>query len=247
MGKANKKIIIISLVLSLVTSLLIYAYITANKQVPSTPAMEYVTVLTAAEDIPANTEITSKHVKQARIARELVNTRALNDMNEIVGKHTKESIIEGEQFLPQRLASHDNMSLAYRIPEDTRAVSMNVNEQIGVANLLRPGDYVDVIASFDNEVEISKVILQNIRVLAIGNDMTLASDKIPEVPSTVTLAVYSEDIEKFVFASEFGTLRLVLRPANDSKIIGTQGIVRSDITGSIDAHAVIMDQTEPIQ
>lgn len=247
MGKANKIIIIISLVLSLITSILIYAYISANKKVPAAPTTEYVTILTASEDIPAHTEITDKHVKQAKVAKELVNPSALTDMNEIVGKHTKESIIAGEQFLPQRLVSRDNMSLAYRIPENTRAVSMNINEQIGVANLLRPGDYVDVVASFDKELEVSKIILQNIKVLAIGHDMTLTSDRTTEVPSTVTLAVASEDIEKFVFASEFGTLRLTLRPADDTTVIDTNGIIQSDITGSMDVYTTIVDQTEPIQ
>jgi len=247
MGKANKIIIIVSLVLSLITSVLIYAYINANKKVPAAPETEYLTVLTAAEDIPAYTEITKKHVKQDRIPKEMVNTSALTDVNEIVGKRAKESIIAGEQFLPQRLVSVDNMSLAYRIPEDTRAVSMNINEQIGVANLLRPGDYVDVVASFDMEAEISKVILQKIRVLAIGSEMVPDSDKLPEIPSTVTLAVPSGDIEKFVFASEFGTLRLALRPYDDTAVIDTHGIVRSDITGAIDVHATTRDKTEPIQ
>ncbi len=242
MEKANTKIIIIALVLSLITAALIYFFITADKT-DAVPEIKYITVWVAAGDIPARTEITSKHVKQVKIAEELLNINALSDPKDIVGKRTMVSIIEGEQFIPQRLADEDNMTLSYNIPDGMRAISMNISEQASISYLLRPGDHVDVIASFTKENEemgeltktypnISKVILQNVQVLALGQDMMLTADKLTEAPSTVTLAISKDDMEKFVYASEFAALKLALRSVEDQSKGETNGIIRSDITGS---------------
>lgn len=242
MEKANTKIIIIALVLSLITAALIYFYITADKT-EAPPEIKYATAYVAAGNIPARSEINMEHIKQVKIAEELLNTSALSDPKDIVGKRTKESIIAGEQFMPQRLVDEDNMTLSYYIPEGKRAVSMNISEQSSVAYLLRPGDYVDVIASFAKENEedgevtktypnISKVILQNVQVLALGQDINISADKLSEAPLTVTLAVGKNDVEKFVFASEFASLKLALRHVEDKSQSETDGIIRSNVTGS---------------
>lgn len=256
MEKVNKKIIIIALVLSLITAVLIYIYINASSQTVVVPEIEYTTVYVAAQDIPARTEINSEHVKKVKIAKELLNTSALADTDEIIGKRTKESIISGEQFLPQRLVNEDNMSLSYHIEEGTRAISINISEQVSVANLLRPGDYVDVVASFEKEEEqiddeltkvypkITKLILQNVQVLTLGQDMMLSADKLAEAPSTVTLAVEKEDVEIFVYISQFATLRLALRSVGDSSKIDTQGIIRSDTTGTKGVYTIDSDLAE---
>lgn len=158
--------------------------------------------------------------------------------------------------MPQRLINEDNMSLSYHIQKGMRAISINISEQVSVANLLRPGDYVDVIASFEEEEEkiseemskvfpkISKVILQNVQVLALGQDLVLSADKLSEAPSTVTLAVGKEDMEKFVYISQFATLRLALRSVDDTSKIDTQGIIRSDMTGSKGVYTINSDQAE---
>lgn len=241
MVKTNKKIIVIALFLSLITAVLIYVYMSGDSGVAA-PEIEYVTVYVAAKTIPARVKISNGDIKQVKIAKELLNTSTVTDIKEITGKRTKESIIEGEQIVKERLADENSMSLSYSISEGTRAVSINVNEQIDVANLLRPGDFVDVVASFEKEEEdngqikkfyprITKTILQNVQVLALGQDMTLSADKLKELPTTVTLAVKYEDVEGLVFASEYGVLRLALRPIDDNSGNASQGIIRGDMTG----------------
>ncbi|MDP4114433.1 MAG: Flp pilus assembly protein CpaB [Bacillota bacterium] len=242
MEKTNKKIIAIALVLSVITSVLVYVYITRGTKTAS-PEIEYRVVYVAARTIPARAAIMGEDVKQVKIAKELLNANAMTDLKEIVGKRTKESIIEGEQIVRERLADKKNVSLSYNIPEGTRAVSMNVNEQIDVAGLLRPGDFVDIIACFEKEEEsdgtnkkifqrVTDTILQNVQVLALGQDVDLSSDKLKNLPATVTLAIKKEDVEKFVFASEYGTLRLALRPLDDKSEQQSQGVIRDDIAGS---------------
>jgi len=241
MEKANKKIIIIALVMSLITAVLVYVYISGTK-VPALE-IEYATVFVAAKTLPARHKITNTDIMQVKIAKELLNANTANDINKIIGKRLKESIIEGEQIRMERLVDEDKASLSFSLPEGTRAVSMNVNEQVDVANLIRPGDFVDVLVSFDQEEEdnsqiikvyprITKTLLQNIQVLALGQDLSLPLDKLQEIPGTVTLAVKIEDVERFVYASEYGTLRLALRPVGDDAENPSQGIIRGDMTGT---------------
>jgi len=242
MEKTNKKIIAVALALSLITAVLIYVFI-SDKQNISAPQIEYATVYVAAKTIPARAEITNADVRQAKTAKELLHSGAVTDIGEIVGKRTLESIIAGEQIIRDRLADEKSMTLSYSVPEGTRAVSINVNDQINVAQLVRPGDYVDIIASFEKEEEengqvtkyyprMTKTVLQNVKILALGQDMVLTSEKLKEPPTTVTLAVKAEDIERFIFASEYATLRLVLRPLDDDLQNASPGIIRPDVTGS---------------
>jgi pilus assembly protein CpaB len=251
MEKANKKIIAIAVILSLVTAMLIYVYI-SRSTVTVEPEIEHVTVYAAARTIPARTRISSTDIKQVSIAKELLNANAVTDPGEITGKYTLQSIMEGELFRSERLANEDSIYLSYVLPEGTRAVSMNISEQTNVANLVRPGDFVDVVASFQEEEDgdgavfprITRVILQNVQVLALGQDLEVSSEKLAEPPMTITLAVRTADVEKFVYASEFGIIRLALRPVDDDSRLNTQGILRSDVTGNRGMYYKEPDETE---
>lgn len=240
MEKANKKIIMIALFLSLITALLIYMYISGPKT--EAPKMEYATVYMAAKTMPARYKITDADLKQVKIAKELLNPSTISDISEITGKLTMERIIAGEQIVRERLADEEGVLLSYSLPEGTRAISINVNEQINVTSLIRPGDFVDVIANFGKDEEdngqtvtvyprITKTVLQNVKVLALGQDMTLSVDKLAELPVTVTLAIKKEDAEKFVFVSEYATLRLALRQVGDDAETVSEGVARGDVAG----------------
>ena len=243
MEKTKKKIIIIAIVFALITALLVYSYISSIDVRPvAAPKIDYATVLVAARTIPGRTEVTATDVRQIQIDRQLLAASAITDIDDLKGRYTLESIISGEQILAERLADEKSMLFSYRVPKGTRAVSINVNEQIDVSNLIRPGDFVDVVASFEKEEEdngdvtkyfprITKILLQNVQVLALGQDTAASAESLKDKPSTVTLAIKQEDVEQFIFASEYATLRLALRPLDDNSQENTQGVIRSDIAG----------------
>jgi pilus assembly protein CpaB len=252
MEKANKKIIIIAMFLSLITALLVYVYMSGPKT--AAPKVEYATVYVAAKTMPARYKITSADIKQVQIAKELLNPSSITNLENITGKLTMERIIAGEQIINERLADEDGVLLSYSMPEGTRAVSMNVNEQINVANLIRPGDFVDVVASFEKEEvdngqiikvypRLTRTVFQNVKVLALGQNMTLSVDKLQELPATVTLAINEKDVDAFVYASEFSILRLVLRPVGDDTVINTQGASREDISGTKGVYTMPSDNS----
>lgn len=243
----NKKIILLAIILSLFTSLFIYSYI--NRVTKTTKPTDLVKVYVAAKTIPSRAMISAADVKEIEIDKKYVLPGAYQNKAEIIGKRVKDPVLEGEQILKDRLADEAKMNLSYSIPEGKRAVSINVNEASVVANFIRPGDYVDIVGTFEKEdvteadkkivyPKITKVVLQNVMVLGIGQDNHIPEgESKKDIPKTVTLAIDTQDTEKLVYSSEVGVLRLALRPVGDTQNVQTGGVIRKEITG--DKGAVI--------
>ena len=241
MEMVNKKIIFIAIILSLFTSLFIYSYI--NRMTKTASTTDLVKVYVAAKTIPSRAMISAADVKGIEIDKKYVLAGAFQNSAEVIGKRVKDRIIAGEQILKDRLADQEKLNLSYTIPEGKRAISINVNEASEVGNFLRTGDFVDVIATFEKEEvigtdkktvypKISKVVLQNVLVLGIGQDIDVSdSDKKKEIPKTVTLAVGINDAEKLVFSTEVGVIRLALRSVGDTGNSQTKGVIRDELTG----------------
>lgn len=240
MESVNKRVIIISLILALFTTALVYLYIKRATTKPEVVA--YTNVYVAAKTMPAKYEVKDEDIKQVRVTYEYLNTNAVLNKAEIVGKRLSDRIIEGEQILRERLVEENNLSLSYNISEGMRAVSLNVNEQIEVANLIEPGDYVDIIASFPLEqkdmgdstiIELgrSQIAIQNLKVLALGQFTGKEEEAATKetLPKTVTLEASPKDVEKLVFASEFASIRMALRRVDDNKIVPSDGTLKEDI------------------
>ncbi|NTV90896.1 MAG: Flp pilus assembly protein CpaB [Clostridiales bacterium] len=239
MESVNKKVIIIAVLLSLITSVLIYVYITNATQKQET--VEYVNVYVAAKNLEPKQTIMDADVKVMQVEKGTENSRALTSKTEIVGKKLKESILEGEVFVAERLLDEKKLTLAYKIPEGMRAVTINVAENTAVGYLMRPGDNVDIVATFEMETveqtdtktiypRITRMILQNVLVLSMGQDQEIEDETIKEGQKTVTLAVKTDEVEDLVYASQYSLLSLVLRPAEDTSTIDSQGAVRDDIS-----------------
>jgi pilus assembly protein CpaB len=238
MEKLNKKIIVISVILAIAATFLIYVYI--KKATVKTEDIQYANVYVATKTLTYGHTMADADIKLMEIPESYVNDKAVEDKSKIIGKILEDRIIEGEQILQDRLVDNDKSTLSHSLPEGMRAVSINVNEQIDVANMLRPGDFVDVIASFESEEmpnaevktvlpRITKIIIQNVKILSLGQDRILSVDKIKDPPKTVTLSVAVQDVEKLVFASEYAILRLALRPSGDNNSVNTNGTIRGDM------------------
>ena len=178
-----------------------------------------------------------------KVEKNKVNSKALTNKADIVGKRVKESILAEEQVVPERLMDEKKSVLSFSMPEGMRALSINISEQSFVSYLIRPGDYIDIIASFEQESiedasttsifpRITKTVIQNLQVLALSQNTTVTEEKVSDIPKTVTLAVTPQDAEKLVYAFDYAKLTIVLRHADDHEIIKTDGIIRKDITSS---------------
>lgn len=233
MESMNKKILLLAIIMALVTSLLLYFYISSLGREKAD--IEYVEVYAAKVEIPTRTVVKDDMLVKVQIPKVTGFVMGLSDKSQIVGKLTKDRIIKGEAVLPDRLYSGDKTNMAFIIPSGKRAVTIAVNEVTEVGDFIIPGDNVDVIATFDEaSVDINgrkiyypkytKVILQNVQVLGIGQSMQTEKEEKGELPASVTLAVTLDEAERLVHADGTGVLRLALRPAADNKSIETTAL-----------------------
>lgn len=171
-------------------------------------------VVAAAMEIPYGTKVESRHLTTVELPAGTMPEGAFNDEAMVEGKVARVDIKRGELLLSERFADHDTGStLAALVSPRMRAITVRVDDVIGVAGFLLPGNRVDVLATkLDQRTRNAKTetILTNLKVLAV--DQTAATDKNePVIVRAVTLEMMPEQSEALVKAKEEGTIQLTLR------------------------------------
>ena len=158
------------------------------------------------------------------------------DAQSLEGRFVTVSVYEDEPLMEVKLAPLGSAGgLSSAIQKGKRAISLQVNEIVGVAGYIRPGSLVDVMVNTQEsggnangnskEQVVSKIILEKVLVLAAAQDDKRDQTK-PKVVSTVTLEVDPQEAEKIDLARHIGTLSLVLRNPLDNTPISTKGAYR---------------------
>ena len=157
---------------------------------------------------------------------------AFNDPKKLEGRVVRSSIFKGEPVLAPKLAPEGTKAgLDSVIKEGHRAISVRVNEVVGVAGFLAPGSYVDLLVNIKDErdKQISRVVLQRIMVLAVAQEAQRPDESKPKVVNAVTLEVTPEQAEKIDLARNIGELSLMLRNQVDTKDAATDGVRRENL------------------
>jgi pilus assembly protein CpaB len=241
MENVNKRIAFIAIAAALITSLLIYFYLSSMSSTGAGVKTKIAYV--ATRDIPAKVVITDSMITAVKVPVDITLPIGIADKNEIVGKMAKERIVKGEPILFERLYPEKKKSMTYVIPKGMRAVTIAVNEIIQVGGFITPGDFVDVIVTYQEKdkqmngttvyyPQYTKTLLQNVEVLGVGQNMAEVSSNGTAQAASVTLAVTPADAEKLVFSEEGGTLRLTLRPNMEDGTVDTPGVIRDDLMGT---------------
>ncbi|HEV8376804.1 MAG TPA: Flp pilus assembly protein CpaB, partial [Candidatus Polarisedimenticolia bacterium] len=177
-------------------------------------------LVVATTQLAYGTVLQAEHVKTIEWASTIRPEGSFSDPGAVVGRAIMEGVVPGEPILEGRLAPKDaGGGLASVIPKGKRAVSVRVNEIIGVAGFVLPRTRVDVVVSVNPGGEkgksASKMILQNVEVLAAGQKIEQDEEGKPETVNVITLLVSPEDAEKLTLASHEGDLQLALRNSLD--------------------------------
>jgi pilus assembly protein CpaB len=160
-----------------------------------------------------------------------------SDPDEVIGRGLVMPMIQNEPFLDMKLAAKGAGSgLPPAIPPGLRAVSVKVNEVIGVAGYVLPGTHVDVVATVSPTQQsrdmTSKVILTNVQVLAAGTKIEQGpGNEKPIAVSVVTLLVDPEQAERLTLASTEGKIQLALRNPLDKATPVTRGVKPASLLG----------------
>jgi len=149
------------------------------------------------------------------------------------GRVLRTQVLKGEPLLEVKLAPVGTKGgLSAVIGQGRRAITVKVNEVVGVAGFALPGNYVDVLVNTQDERDrpVSKIVLERILVLAVAQEASRDDTK-PRVVNAVTLEVTPEEAERIDLARSVGTLSLVLRNQVDLNQAQTEGIRKADLLG----------------
>jgi pilus assembly protein CpaB len=205
-----------------------YRYIqnvpTREVRLPTTP------VVVAAANLPLGTELRRDDLRVIAWPADAIPEGSFKDPQELVGRGLIQSVTQNETVLPGKLAPVGaGAGLPPIIPEGMRALSVRVNDVIGVAGYVLPGTRVDVLATVSPTNSpgdmTSKVVLTNVVVLAAGTRIEQdGENNKPVSVSVVTLQVSPMEAESLTLASTEGKIQLALRNPLDKTAPATPGI-----------------------
>jgi len=194
-------------------------------------------VVVAAKQIQAGAKLTDQDLAIKQVPAQTIPKDYPSSPDALKGRVIRSTLEKDEVVTESRLIAEGAAGgLPMVIPQGHRAITIQVNEVIGVGGFVNPGDHVDILSVFNKKEEqlFSKTILQNVLILAVGDkvlDPNLVSDPQPKIVSQVTIALTPEDSEKIALASQSGELQLVLRPHGDEYFYETEGAGVEDVYG----------------
>lgn len=214
---------------------LVRAYLAQLQQEAAVAAPRVRQVVVAAVDIPIATRLDPEHLKLVSWPADQVPETSLTDLKDALQKTVRQDLIKGEPILTGRLADENlGQGLAALLADGMRAMAVEVDAVVGVAGFVQPGDHVDVITTMqpdeqtrralkDESGRMSKIVLQNVRVLAVGEHLTTAEGGRPVNVKVVTLGVTPKESETLALGSQYGRLQLSLRSRIDTSTASTEG------------------------
>jgi pilus assembly protein CpaB len=196
-------------------------------------------VVVAAKDMPLGTVLRAEDVRVIDWPDKAVPAGFAAVPSEVVGRGLITAVAANEPLLSSKLASKEaGGGLPIVIPEGMRGVSVKVNEVIGVAGFIQAQRSVDVLVTISPPEEegelktpITKVILQNVRVLAVGQTIQPDAEGKPQTVAVITLLVTPEDAEKLTLAASEGRIQLALRNTLDLGEVETRGVRTAAMLG----------------
>lgn len=202
-------VLAVSALLGLVVALgLLYAVNRAS-------AVETVPVVVSTQPIGMGTPLDASMVKVQKWPAHLKPFVAASSVEDVIGKVTREALVAGEPILPGKLfRAGEDGSLSDRLTRGERALSIVVNEMVGVDAASLVGAFVDVLVTTrqDNDEAISRLVAKRLRVLAINQS---ADPRRPQPVKQLTLGVTLEQAIAIEAARLQGPLSALLRHARD--------------------------------
>lgn len=206
-----------------------------------------VDIVVAAHDLHLGERIDANSIKLARWQRDSVPAGAFTDPQAVINSFVRIETVASEPIVAAKLFMGEKTAgvMPLLIPNGMRAMAVPVDEVSDIAGFVQPRAHVDVLVSVSgsgrDEPSFSKMVLQDVEVLAVAQEIEKKNDD-PEEVKVVTLLVTPEQSEKLALASHEGQLRLSMRNYTDSKIITTSGAEMRDLK-SFDEPAIhIPDQ-----
>lgn len=196
-------------------------------------------VVVAAKDIPAGAALEKQSLEVKQWPVVAVPKDALGSLEAAEGRVARVPVFTGEAIVPGRLARAGTApGLEARITPGMRAMSVRINDVAGMSGLVQPNSRVDVLVSlreagYQATEEVSKLFLENMRVLSMGSRTTRDDSGEPTPATTATLEVTPAQAEKLAVAMRQGSIQLVLRGFDDSDSTRTKGASSTEVLAGL--------------
>lgn len=234
-------ILFLAILIGALSAAMLYRYLRAQQAelaaARTAGRLPTVDVVVASEIIPMGTRIEIKHLRVAPWPADTQPEGTISSGGDAVDRIALVTIQKNEPVLQSQLTSQSAGLLPLLITEGMRGMSVKVDMVTGVSGFITPNSRVDVLAAGTvdgggSSGQRSKIILQNIKVLAIGTTIEMKDNKPVEVP-TVTLLVSPPDAEKLTLATRQDPVRLALRNYRDEDQVATPGVSTAQLFGSV--------------
>jgi pilus assembly protein CpaB len=194
-------------------------------------------IVVAARDVHLGEKLSIADVKLVKWSRQSEPAGAFTDPAMVGNSFARDELVAGQPVTQRNLISADSVPgvMPMIIPPGMRAMSVAVDEVGDISGFVKPRTHVDVLvavagAGANGDKPYSKIVLQNIEVIAVAQQIDKGKDE-PEVVKVVTLLVTPHEAEKLGLATHDGLIRLAMRNYNDDKTVPTEGSDYADLLG----------------
>ena len=225
----GKRYIVVAVLVGFMAVFTIHRVMASRTSAGTEPVCQ---ILVAEADISSGTALSPRLCKSETWPQRIVPTQAITTMGQANGRVLVVPVSKGEPILLSKLAPEGTAAgLGGLLQGSMRAFTVKVDDVSGVAGFISPGDRVDVLMSVpvieSRGEQLSKIILQDVKVLTAGQVWQPNSRNEPKSFSTVTLEVTPEQTEVLNLASTQGKVRLTLRSRSNKEITHTPGMITS--------------------
>ena len=255
-NKANFILIAVTLFSALLTVWLVNVYVNTRisnalheseqKYAMLVDEQEFCDVVVCSADISAGAVIGKDDVLVLKINRKTIcEADIISDPARVINQRAQYKMYKGEWIVPERI--HNIPKISQIMDRDKRAFRLWLDQTSGLIGLIEPGSMVDILAVIpgaSRQQKVSKIVLQNIRVLAVANRMVQSDSAAGKIPdgsrdqkkkqsknpkaATVTLEVTPEQALDLALVMESGKIHLALRDSTNRELVESHSVLTLD-------------------
>jgi pilus assembly protein CpaB len=242
----NRNRLMIGLMFAIVLAFFLSVFIYREFKLASAtpPVVQMQRIVVAAEPLPLGTRLDASKLRTIPWPAGQPVLGMFTRVDDCTNRALITAVAENEPILDSKLAPiQAGAGLSATIPEGMRALSVAVNDVVGVDGFVTPGTMVDVLVtgpitgSSQQGSNITRTILENVRVLAAGQKIEQDRDGKPRSVQVMTLLVSPDDASKLAMASTEGKIQLALRNTIDTKMISPPAVLQTTIFAPVAAPA----------
>lgn len=224
--------LLVALVFGLVAARYVYIQLRNARMAVGNTAVVTGRIVVAAKPLVLGERMTTSDLREIPWPEASRPTGSFGRAEDCLDRALITPVVENELILEDKLAPKEaGGGLSVAIPQGTRAISVRVDDVVAVAGFVVPGTMVDVLVtgSTAGGDSVTRTILQDLRVLAVGQKSEADREGKPQTYTVVTLLVNPEEAEKVTMASTEGKIHLALRNTIDTKEVNPPVVSRTSL------------------